>query len=240
MSITNSRRLLLPAVTASPPVLAQPRPGFGSFDMNVVMVLSVLLCALVCSLGLNAILKCALRCSSLLATMSGGRGGGIFAVHPKGVRRNVLKKFPTVEYPKEGNKLRGIDGECVICLLEFEGGDRVRVLPKCFHGFHVHCIDKWLSSHNSCPKCRNCLTDTCHKIASGGSQEAPDGEFIAIDPSPPPPPPPPGEEVVVNVVIAPVEREGLVCNYSKILVTKASIPTDPPPSVDELNSVWAP
>lgn len=172
--------------------------------MNVVMVLSVLLCALICSLGLNAILKCALRCSTLLATVSGGRRGGALVVHPKGVRRNVLKKFPTVEYSKEGNKLRGIDGECVICLLEFEAGDRVRVLPKCFHGFHVHCIDKWLSSHTSCPKCRNCLTDTCHKITAGCGQEAESSSSVE---------PPAAEEVGVNVVIAPVEREGLISNY---------------------------
>lgn len=175
--------------------------------MNVVMVLSVLLCALVCSLGLNAILKCALRCSTLLASMS-GHGGGSLVVHPKGVRRNVLKKFPTVEFSKEANKLRGIDGECVICLAEFEAGDRVRVLPNCFHGFHVHCIDKWLSSHTSCPKCRNCLTDTCRKVDYGC------GEATAVaESSSSVGPPQPAEEVVVNVVIAPVEREGLVCNY---------------------------
>ncbi|XP_038882744.1 RING-H2 finger protein ATL78 [Benincasa hispida] len=214
MSISNSRRLLLPSATAaaSPPELAQPRPGFGSFDMNVVMVLSVLLCALICSLGLNAILKCALRCSTLLATVSGGRGGGALVVHPKGVRRNILKKFPTVEYSKEGNKLRGIDGECVICLLEFEAGDRVRVLPKCYHGFHVHCIDKWLSSHTSCPKCRNCLTDTCPKITAGCGQEAPI-TTAALAESSSSVDPPAAEEVGVNVVIAPVEREGLISNY---------------------------
>lgn len=212
MSISTSRRFLLPSATATatavatPSSLPQPRPGFGSFDMNVVMVLSVLLCALVCSLGLNAILKCALRCSTLLASAS-ARHGGNLAIHPKGVGRNILKKFPTVEYSKQSNKFRGIamDGECVICLADFEPGDRVRVLPKCYHGFHVHCIDKWLSSHTSCPKCRNCLSDTSRKV-DAGCGSAVEGSSSSVGP-------PPSEEVVVNVGIAPVEREGLTCSY---------------------------
>lgn len=29
-----------------------------------------------------------------------------------------------------------------------------RCLPKCGHGFHVECIDMWLSSHSNCPICR--------------------------------------------------------------------------------------
>lgn len=47
--------------------------------------------------------------------------------------------------------------ECPICLGEFEKGDKVRMLPKCNHGFHVRCIDTWLVSHSSCPNCRNSL-----------------------------------------------------------------------------------
>lgn len=209
ISFTTSRRLLLPSA-ASPSAPPQLRPGFESFDMNVVMVLSVLLCALVCSLGLNAILKCAMRCSTLLA----GRSGGNLVPHPKGVRRNALKKFPTIEYSKEANKLRGIDGECVICLSEFEAGDRLRLLPKCYHGFHVHCIDKWLSSHNSCPKCRNCLTDTSRKIDAACGAAVVATATAESSTAGGPPAASAAEEVVVNVVvIAPVEREGLMCNY---------------------------
>lgn len=44
--------------------------------------------------------------------------------------------------------------ECVICLSGFEDGEMGRCLPKCGHGFHVECIDMWLSSHSNCPICR--------------------------------------------------------------------------------------
>ncbi|MED6225545.1 hypothetical protein PIB30_094647, partial [Stylosanthes scabra] len=44
--------------------------------------------------------------------------------------------------------------ECVICLSSFIDGEMGRCLPKCGHGFHVECIDMWLSSHSNCPICR--------------------------------------------------------------------------------------
>ncbi|XP_075080273.1 RING-H2 finger protein ATL78-like [Nicotiana tabacum] len=57
--------------------------------------------------------------------------------------------------------------ERVICLLEFGVGEKVKVLPKCNHGFPVKCIDKWLNSHSSCSTCRHCLIETCQIIVSG-------------------------------------------------------------------------
>ncbi|XP_075656258.1 RING-H2 finger protein ATL78 [Castanea sativa] len=201
-----SRRLLYhnplnPApATASPPV-----PGYSnessegytdnSFDTNVVMVLSVLLCALICSLGLNSIMRCALKCSRLVASDSSGDSPARTA--NTGVKKKALKTFPTVSYSAELNP-PGLDTECVICLSDFTPGEHVRLLPKCHHGFHVRCIDKWLSSHSSCPKCRHCLIETCQKIV--GCSQASSSE-----------PPPPVHESTVS--IAPLEPEGLISNY---------------------------
>lgn len=45
--------------------------------------------------------------------------------------------------------------ECAVCLSEFEEKDKLRVLPKCNHGFHLECIDMWFHSHSTCPLCRS-------------------------------------------------------------------------------------
>ncbi|KAF8103639.1 hypothetical protein N665_0186s0008 [Sinapis alba] len=167
-----SRRLLLhtayqPPTMASPPFADAHEASHSyahhmSFDANVVMVLSVLLCALVCSLGLHSIIRCLLRYSNLLSSEASDELAVRLA--NTGVKRKALKSFQTVSYSTEMN-LPGLDTECAICLSEFVSGERVKLLPKCHHGFHVRCIDKWLSSHSSCPTCRDCLIQTCQKIA---------------------------------------------------------------------------
>jgi hypothetical protein len=45
--------------------------------------------------------------------------------------------------------------DCAICLDSFEKDSKLRIL-KCEHGFHVDCIDKWLTDCNyKCPVCRD-------------------------------------------------------------------------------------
>ncbi|CAN1349224.1 RING-H2 finger protein ATL78 [Linum perenne] len=129
------------------------------------MVLSVLLCALICSLGLNSIVRCALRISQLVPAAgdqlsSGSNTTATTRRANTGIKKKALKTFPVVIFSDGMN----LDAECVICLSEFAAGDRVKILPRCNHGFHVKCIDKWLGSHSSCPTCRHCLLDTCRKI----------------------------------------------------------------------------
>ncbi|XP_041007180.1 RING-H2 finger protein ATL78-like [Juglans microcarpa x Juglans regia] len=205
-----SRRLLLPYKFYQPPTMATPpatgngheslqtNAGDNSFDANVVMVLSVLLCALICSLGLNSIIRCALKCSNLVASFESGTGNASDRKAITGVKRKAVKSFPTVIFSPELN-LPGLDSDCAICLTEFAAGARVRLLPKCSHGFHVRCIDKWLSSHFSCPKCRHCLIEiTCEKFA--GRSQASSSEQ-----------PPTVEEVAVS--IAALEPEGLINTY---------------------------
>lgn len=46
------------------------------------------------------------------------------------------------------------DRECAICLGDFIAGENVRRL-RCFHTFHVTCVDKWFyMQHVNCPLCR--------------------------------------------------------------------------------------
>lgn len=207
-----SRRLLLlspnlhqSSASALPPsdisheLASSHGPGNNSFDSNVVMVLSVLLCALICSLGLNSIIRCALRWSSFVASnSSGGRTSTRLA--NTGVKRKALKTFPVVSYTPDF-KIPGLDTECVICLSEFAPGDWVRLLPKCHHGFHVRCIDKWLSSHSSCPTCRRCLIETCQKIVGCSTGPVSSSELVVQLDQP------------VQVTIAPLEPEGPIRDH---------------------------
>ncbi|THU45878.1 hypothetical protein C4D60_Mb02t22610 [Musa balbisiana] len=45
--------------------------------------------------------------------------------------------------------------ECAVCLCELSEGEASRLLPRCSHAFHLHCIDTWFSSHSTCPICRS-------------------------------------------------------------------------------------
>ncbi|PIA41096.1 hypothetical protein AQUCO_02300120v1 [Aquilegia coerulea] len=203
----SSRRLLLhtPLIYSTDKAAAPPNPsgshtpepyiGDSSFHANIVMILSVLLCALICALGLNIIIRCALRCSSRVTLHSNDSSSTILA--NTGVKRKALKRFPTIIY-SEDLKLPGLDKECSICLSEFTLGERLRVLPKCNHGFHVRCIDKWLISHSSCPTCRHCLIETCQKVIGYS------GQASTSTPSPP-----------LQGGIMPLEPEGLICSNNR-------------------------
>ena len=44
---------------------------------------------------------------------------------------------------------------CPICIDNFEDGERIRVLPKCKHGFHTDCLMPWLTERQGCcPLCK--------------------------------------------------------------------------------------
>ncbi|CAL5214557.1 unnamed protein product [Lathyrus oleraceus] len=210
---SHSRRLLFQnpiihqSLKINSPVLANINNStdsyFGStkFDSNVVMIIAVILCVFIFSLALNSIIRCAcaLRISNVsIDNISSLSSNSSPQSAKKGIKKKALKKFPKVIYSTE-LKLPGLDSECVICLSEFINGEKVRILPKCNHGFHVRCIDKWLKEHSSCPKCRQCLLETCPKI--GGSQVQP----IVL----------PVPEIIIQ--IQPLEPEILERNYREIV-----------------------
>lgn len=178
-----SRRLLLHNPLDQIPETTPPNPnpvsnpaGYDSLDSDAIMVFSFLICAVICSIIINYLIKCLLICiSRAVAEDSSENSSVIRSTQNRGVKRKALKTFPVVRYSQD-LRLPGLDSECIICLSEFVNGDRVRLLPKCNHGFHVRCIDKWLRSNSSCPKCRHCLLETCEKIldcSSGNSSSAP-------------------------------------------------------------------
>ncbi|XP_050215715.1 RING-H2 finger protein ATL79-like [Mercurialis annua] len=136
-----------------------PYSNSNDFGANTAVILIILLCALVCALILNAAIRCFLRGAHHLPDQL-----------PQTQRELVHNSKPSFESGAKqlmvapilvyaiGMKLGGAEADCAICLSEFVEGEGIRVLGSCQHAFHVHCIEKWLSSHSSCPTCRSsCL-----------------------------------------------------------------------------------
>jgi len=81
---------------------------------------------------------------------------------------DVLARMPTTAVDVDGG------GECNVCLLAYEAGDRVRTLP-CDHRFHVDCVDQWLGRSKACPVCK-------HDVVDGrGATEPTAAELVAAE-----------------------------------------------------------
>ena len=81
----------------------------------------------------------------------------LFQLHDAGVDQSHIDSLPVFQY----KAIIGVKDpfDCAVCLSEFEPEDKLRLLPKCSHAFHMDCIDTWLLSHSTCPLCRSSLVD---------------------------------------------------------------------------------
>ncbi|KAF6156393.1 hypothetical protein GIB67_031514 [Kingdonia uniflora] len=79
----------------------------------------------------------------------------LFHLHDSGVDQSYIDTLPVFVY----KAIIGLKNpfDCAVCLSEFEPDDKLRLLPKCSHAFHIACIDTWLLSHSTCPLCRGSL-----------------------------------------------------------------------------------
>ncbi|KAH0944146.1 hypothetical protein HID58_003783 [Brassica napus] len=90
----------------------------------------------------------------------GVRSRGTVTAASRGLDLSVVETFPTFVYSEvKTQKLGKGELECAICLNEFEDDETLRLLPKCDHVFHPHCIDAWLEAHVTCPVCRANLSE---------------------------------------------------------------------------------
>ena len=69
----------------------------------------------------------------------------------------LLDTIPDIPYhPLPDNDVS--PSSCVICIEEYERGERCLVMPGCAHMFHRQCMRKWLRQGNpTCPICRATL-----------------------------------------------------------------------------------
>ena len=162
------RRMLEDSAKSLAPLAA---PGDGAqwgdsnFDSNMVIVLAALLIALICAFALRSLFRIATR---------RGRSPGVEVQRQAGrcLTKKTLKEMPMREYGQEGLSMG--DTDCPICLGEFANGEKIRILPRCNHGFHARCIDAWLVAQPSCPFCRRSILDArgCNEDAVFRQQEA--------------------------------------------------------------------
>ncbi|KAK1317320.1 RING-H2 finger protein ATL13 [Acorus calamus] len=82
----------------------------------------------------------------------------LFHLHDSGVDQSFIDTLPVFLYKAITGGLKD-PFDCAVCLCEFDADDKLRLLPKCSHAFHVECIDTWLLSHSTCPLCRGSLLD---------------------------------------------------------------------------------
>ncbi|XP_062215404.1 E3 ubiquitin-protein ligase EL5-like [Phragmites australis] len=109
---------------------------------------------------------CAKRYRGAAPTIGGGREGGgrgrtrfVFAgagCHGRGAGMDeaAIAALPRKEVG-QGDPV----ADCAVCITELAAGEAARVLPRCGHGFHVECVDMWLTSHSTCPLCRCAVVD---------------------------------------------------------------------------------
>ncbi|XP_058071309.1 RING-H2 finger protein ATL74-like [Magnolia sinica] len=164
-SLPHNHKLLVStlAPTQSPTssIISAIDPEDTPLDFNVVVILAAMLCALVCALGLHSMLQCVVRCTQRVVTepvewVAARRLNA-------GLKKEDVIALPTSTYATSGSP--GSTSRCAICLADFSDGDKIRLIPKCNHRFHVACIDTWLMSHSSCPTCRQRLS-AHHSTAS--------------------------------------------------------------------------
>ena len=66
--------------------------------------------------------------------------------------QTIINFIPFTIIQDEPKKLKD-DPSCVICLTNFEVGEKVSALP-CCHSFHTKCLDNWITRNPKCPVCK--------------------------------------------------------------------------------------
>ncbi|KAL2504698.1 RING/U-box superfamily protein [Abeliophyllum distichum] len=80
--------------------------------------------------------------------------GEMVGVESKGLSEaEISRHLHPFAWKSLQNSLTNID-RCVICQVEYEGGEKLVALP-CDHPYHSDCITQWLQIKKICPICGN-------------------------------------------------------------------------------------
>ncbi|KAG5031665.1 hypothetical protein JHK85_015647 [Glycine max] len=179
--MTLHHRLLLVDTNSSSPAPSSMNrtretfTGDANFDTNMVIILAALLCALICALGLNSIVRCALRCSRRFAFETPEETAARLVA--KGLKKSALHQIPIVVYGSGSASIAATD--CPICLGEFVDGEKVRVLPKCNHGFHVR---QSLLEHPTISGAVAVAAGTSHHVGNAlGGRHQHESLYVAVE-----------------------------------------------------------
>lgn len=149
-------------VTANQSAPPKQEGGGGrGLNPSVVIIVVILTVVFLLSGFLHLLARCcgrvAARREPTESAMSAlhGQLQHLFHLHDSGVDQAFIDTLPVFPYKAICGLKEGTD--CAVCLSEFENEDRLRLLPKCKHAFHIDCIDTWLLSHSTCPLCRCAL-----------------------------------------------------------------------------------
>ncbi|CAD6250087.1 unnamed protein product [Miscanthus lutarioriparius] len=123
-----------------------PYASSRAFFSNVATILIILACVSLLAFSLHAAARFLLRC---LARRRAAR-----EQQEEEEEAQAHAQEPKLPSGAAASARVWAEAECAICLSELEGGERVRVLPACGHGFHGACVDGWLAARASCPTCR--------------------------------------------------------------------------------------
>ncbi|KAI5065825.1 hypothetical protein GOP47_0018449 [Adiantum capillus-veneris] len=134
----------------------------AQINPSIVVIIIILTIIFFLSGCLHLLIRCLVmrsprRDSNSIVTLTALQGQlqQLFHLHDSGVEQAFIDTLPVFFYKSVTGLKEGAD--CAVCLCEFEGEDRLRLLPKCSHAFHMDCIDTWLLSHSTCPLCRRSL-----------------------------------------------------------------------------------
>ncbi|CAH8359301.1 unnamed protein product [Eruca vesicaria subsp. sativa] len=108
----------------------------------------------------------------------------IWLIRTTGLQQSIINSITICSYKRGDVLIERTD--CPVCLNEFEEDEKLRLLPKCNHAFHISCIDTWLRSHTNCPLCRAgiAISPRCSgqvDVTPGGSGSCLENDGIGED-----------------------------------------------------------